>query len=82
MIALIRYVSVFICTFFFFQGHIVDYFGRRIAIIINSIIFIVGALVLALSKSFSLLVRIFCNSRKNFGYQVFENVPFCVCMAS
>ena len=35
-----------------------DYVGRRMAIIINSILFLVGAIILALAPSFAVLVSL------------------------
>ena len=43
---------------FFFLGFIVDYVGRRMAIIINSVLFLVGAIILALAPSFAVLVSL------------------------
>ena len=43
---------------FVFLGFIVDYFGRRMAIIINSVLFLVGAIILALAPSFAVLVSL------------------------
>ena len=35
-----------------------DYVGRRMAIIINSVLFLVGAIILALAPSFAVLVSL------------------------
>ena len=35
-----------------------DYVGRRVAIIINSVLFLVGAIILALAPSFAVLVSL------------------------
>ncbi|KAL9980903.1 hypothetical protein ACROYT_G009544 [Oculina patagonica] len=37
-------------------GFIVDFIGRRLAIVINSVVFIVGAIILALAPSFTILI--------------------------
>jgi len=37
-------------------GFIVDFIGRRLAIVINSVVFLVGAIMLALAPSFAVLV--------------------------
>ena len=44
--------------YFVFLGFIVDYVGRRMAIIINSVLFLVGAIILALAPSFAVLVSL------------------------
>ncbi|XP_020623523.1 solute carrier family 2, facilitated glucose transporter member 12-like [Orbicella faveolata] len=37
-------------------GFIVDFIGRRLAIVINSVVFLVGAIMLALAPSFAVLI--------------------------
>ena len=44
--------------YFVLLGFIVDYVGRRMAIIINSVLFLVGAIILALAPSFAVLVSL------------------------
>ena len=45
-------------TYYYFVsvGFIVDFIGRRLAIVINSVVFLVGAIMLALAPSFAVLV--------------------------
>ena len=48
--------EMYFCTTFIL-GFIIDYMGRRVTIIINAMLFILGAIVLAVSPNFTTLVR-------------------------
>ena len=42
-------------------GFLIDFAGRRLSIIVNAVIFLVGAAILAAAPSFSVLVSDDCN---------------------
>ena len=59
------YYEAFCLQVYYFLGFIIDYIGRRVSIIINAVVFTIGAIILSLSPNFAALVSrhvLWCSS--------------------